>query len=76
MNGIKSLLASILSTFSVVTFMTADLIAWDTALPMAIANICGGYLTSRIVRRIKRLDILRWVIIAIGAGMTLVFFTT
>lgn len=74
MNGLKNLLASILSTLSVVTFMTADLIAWDAAIPMAVANICGAYLTSRFVRRMKRIDILRHVIIAIGGIMTVVFF--
>ena len=74
MNGLKNLLASILSTLSVVTFMTADLIAWGAAIPMALANICGAYVTSRFVRRMARMDILRGVIIAIGAVMTVVFF--
>lgn len=74
MNGLKNLLASILSTLSVVTFMTADLIAWDAAIPMALANICGAYVTSRFVRRMTRMDILRGIIIAIGAVMTVVFF--
>ncbi len=74
MNGLKNLLASILSTLSVVTFMTADLIAWEAAIPMALANICGAYVTSRLVRRMTRINILRGVIIAIGAVMTVVFF--
>lgn len=74
MNGLKNLLASILSTLSVVTFMTADLIAWDAAIPMAIANICGAYLTSKFVRHMTRIDVLRGVIIAIGGVMTVVFF--
>lgn len=76
MNGLKNLLASILSTLSVVTFMTADLIAWDVAAPMALANICGAYVTSKIVRRVERVDILRLLIIAIGALMTIAFFIT
>lgn len=74
MNGLKNLLASILSTLSVVTFMTADLIAWEAAIPMALANVCGAYVTSRFVRSMTRMDILRGVIIAIGAVMTAVFF--
>lgn len=74
MNGLKSLLASILSTLSVAAFMTADLIAWDAAIPMAVSNISGAYFTSKFVRRMKRVDILRGVIIAIGAVMTVVFF--
>lgn len=74
MNGLKNVLASILSTLSVVTFMTADLIVWEAALPMALANICGAYLTSRFVRRIERIDILRLAIVAIGGAMTVAFF--
>lgn len=74
MNGLKNLLASILSTLSVATFMLADLIAWEAAAPMALANICGAYLTSKMVRRVERMDILRFVIIAIGGAMTIAFF--
>lgn len=73
MNGLKNLLASILSILSVVTFMTADLIAWDAAVPMAVANICGAYVTSKFVRRMTQIDVLRGVIIAIGAVMTVIF---
>ncbi|MDX8355757.1 sulfite exporter TauE/SafE family protein [Cognatiyoonia sp. IB215182] len=74
MNGLKNLLASILSTLSVATFMTADLIAWEAAIPMATANVCGAYATSLFVRSMTRTDILRGVIIGIGAVMTVVFF--
>lgn len=74
MNGLKNLLASILSTLSVVTFMTADLVAWEVAIPMALANTCGAYVTSRFVRRMMRMDLLRGAIIATGAVMTVVFF--
>nr|WP_281281422.1 sulfite exporter TauE/SafE family protein [Denitrobaculum tricleocarpae] len=74
MNGLKNLLASILSTVSVVTFMTADLIEWKAAFPMAMANICGAYLTSRIVRRVERVDVLRHVIVVIGSAITITFF--
>lgn len=74
MNGLKNLLSSILSTLSVATFITADLIAWDAAVPMALANICGAYFTSKFVRRVERVDILRLFIIGIGAAMTAAFF--
>lgn len=74
MNGLKNLLASILSTVSVVTFMISDLIAWDVAIPMAVANMLGAYVTSKFVRRIARTDVLRSVIIAIGCVMTAAFF--
>lgn len=74
MNGLKNLLSSILSTLSVATFITADLIVWEAAAPMALANICGAYFTSKFVRRVERIDILRLGIIGIGAAMTAAFF--
>ena len=74
MNGLKNLLASILSTLSVATFIAADLIAWDAAIPMALANVCGAYFTSKFVRCIERIDILRLVIVVIGGAMTVAFF--
>ncbi|MEP0518889.1 MAG: sulfite exporter TauE/SafE family protein [Hyphomicrobiales bacterium] len=74
MNGLKNLLSSVLSMLSVITFMTADLIAWDAAIPMSIANICGAYVTSRFVRHMTRIDILRGVIIVVGGVMTVTFF--
>lgn len=76
MNGLKNLLSSILSTFSVATFVMADLIAWDTALPMAAANICGAYVTSKFVRRVTRVGLLRAIIIGLGLAMTVAFFVT
>ena len=74
MNGLKNLLSSILAIVSVATFMIADLIAWDAAVPMALANICGAYFTSKFVRRIERTEFLRLVIIGIGGVMTVAFF--
>lgn len=74
MNGLKNLLSSILSVLSVITFITAGLISWEAAVPMAAANVCGGYLASRLVRKTVRVGLLRAAIIAIGALMTAIFF--
>lgn len=74
MNELQNLLSSILSTLSVATFTTADLIAWDAALPMTLVIICGAYFTSKFVRRVERVGILRLFIIGIGAAMTAAFF--
>ncbi|MCV3274231.1 sulfite exporter TauE/SafE family protein [Roseobacter sinensis] len=74
MNGLKNVLSAVLSILSVMTFITADLIAWQVALPMALANVCGAYVTSRIVRQRARTDILRALIIAVGATTTAIFF--
>lgn len=74
MNGLKNVLSSMLSILSVVTFVTADLIAWNVATPMALGNICGAYLASKMVRQIRRIEFLRFGIILIGMAMTVIFF--
>ncbi|MBX2804898.1 MAG: sulfite exporter TauE/SafE family protein [Hyphomicrobiales bacterium] len=74
MNGLKNLLSSILSIMSVITFMSADVIVWEVAAPMAAGNVLGAYLASRIVRKIRQVRYLRQAIIAIGSVMTAVFF--
>lgn len=76
MNGLKNLLASVLGILSVITFTSADLIAWDVAIPMAGANICGAYITARLIRRTQRTGFLRFGIIAVGLAMTVAFFVT
>lgn len=74
MNGLKNVLAALLSVVSVVTYSSAGLIAWDSAFVMAVATTLGGYLGARYARRIRHTGFLRGVIIAIGAIMTAVFF--
>ncbi len=74
MNGLKNLLSAILSVVSVATYATAGLIAWDSALILAVATTIGGYLGAWQARRIQRTDLLRTAIVAVGAAMTVVFF--
>jgi len=76
MNGLKNLLSALLSVVSVATYATAGLIAWDSALVLALATTLGGYIGARYARRIKHMDLLRGVIIGIGVIMTVVFFAT
>ena len=74
MNGLKNLLSAILSIVSVTTYAAAGLIAWDSALVLAVATTIGGYVGARQARRIQRTDLLRTGIVAVGAVMTVVFF--
>ncbi len=74
MNGLKNVLAALLSVVSVVTYSVAGLIAWDSAIVMALATTLGGYLGARYARRIRHTGLLRGIIIVIGAIMTVVFF--
>ena len=74
MNGLKNLLSAILSVVSVTTYAVAGMIAWESALVLAVATTIGGYLGARYARRIQNTRVLRIVIVVIGVWMTLVFF--
>jgi uncharacterized protein len=74
MNGLKSLLAAVLSFVSVTTYATAGLIAWESAVVLAISTTLGGYMGARLARRIRHTEYLRVLIVGIGASLTLVFF--
>ncbi|MGB8622820.1 MAG: sulfite exporter TauE/SafE family protein [Paracoccaceae bacterium] len=75
MNGLKTLIAALLSMISAVTFALAGLIAWKAAAIMAVATLLGGYAGASLARRVARTDLLRWGIVAVGAGMTIIFFS-
>ncbi|MEM8837172.1 MAG: sulfite exporter TauE/SafE family protein [Pseudomonadota bacterium] len=74
MNGLKNLLASVLSIGSVITFVGADLIEWDATLPMMTGNIGGAFIASRLVQRFECVEALRLLIIAIGFALSAAFF--
>ena len=74
MNGLKNLLAAVLSVVSVTTYATAGLIAWESAAVLAVSTTVGGYIGAKYARRIKRTEPLRVAIIAVGAVLTVVFF--
>ena len=76
MNGLKNLLSALLSVVSVATYASAGLIAWDSAVVLALATTLGGYIGARYARGIRHMGLLRGVIIGIGAVMTVVFFAT
>jgi uncharacterized protein len=74
MNGLKNALSAVLSIVSVATYAVAGLIAWDSALVLAVATAVGGYIGARHARRIRHTELLRAAIVGAGAIMTLVFF--
>jgi len=74
MNGLKNLLSAVLSVVSVVTYGIAGLIAWEHAAALALSTTVGGYIGARQARRIQRTELLRAVIVVIGAVLTVVFF--
>ncbi len=73
MNAVKTVLTACVNGISVVVFAFDDKIEWAYALPMALFAIVGGYLGARIALRIHPRRV-RWIVIAIGFGLSGWFF--
>jgi uncharacterized membrane protein YfcA len=73
MNGIKNLLAACINGIALVPFIIARIVDWRFAVLMAIAAVAGGYLGSRLFRRLPS-SYTRAGIIVLGSAMTLYFF--
>ena len=73
MNGLKVVLSFALSAISVATFAVAGLVHWAPALAMMVAATAGGYAGAPLARVIP-MRILRYLIAAIGLGMSVLFF--
>ena len=76
MNGLKNLLSAVLSIISALAFALAGIVAWPQAAVMALAAALGGYCGGWAARRVRRTELLRGGITAVGAAMTLAFFAT
>ena len=73
MNGLKGGVSFVLSAISVATFAAAGLIAWPQAVLMMAGSTAGGYLGARIARVMPRFAV-RLLIVAVGLGMSALFF--
>lgn len=76
MNGLKNLLSAALSLISAATFALAGIVAWPQAAVMAVAAAIGGYCGAWAARRIRRAELVRALITAVGATMAVAFFAT
>jgi uncharacterized membrane protein YfcA len=72
-NAFKNLLVFFINGTAVIPFAIAHAIAWPAALLMAIGAIAGAYGGARIIRRLPP-RVVRAIVIAIGAGMSIYFF--
>jgi len=73
MNGLKNGLSFVLSSISVAIFALAGLVAWPQAVLMMLAATAGGYAGAPLARALPK-EAVRWLIAAIGFGMSAVFF--
>ncbi len=73
MNGIKTLLASVINGVAVFVFLFAKEILFPHVLIMVVGAILGGYFGAYFARKIDP-KIIRNFVIVVGTIMTLVFF--
>lgn len=72
-NAIKNVVACLVQIVSAALLIAGGLIHWPHALVTMAASIVGGYLGVGIARRVRE-DIIRAVVVTVGALLTLVFF--
>jgi uncharacterized membrane protein YfcA len=71
MNGIKTVLAAAINGIAAVAFMIARAVDYRVALMMAVGAIFGGLAGASAARRVKPVYV-RWGVVAIGFGLSLV----
>jgi len=72
-NALKTLLSGLVNSVAVVCFVIAGAVAWGPAVIMLLSAVAGGYIGARVARRLSP-DLVRKIVIAIGAIMSVVFF--
>jgi len=73
MNGLKTMLATVLNAVALALFIIARAVAWTPGVAMMSGAVLGGYAGASLARRIDRRYVRRFVIV-IAWTMTLYFF--
>jgi uncharacterized protein len=73
MNGMKTLLVSVVNGVAIVTFILARVIVWPQALVMLVGAVAGGYGGAHFAQKMNPQHV-RWIIIVVGFGMSIYFF--
>ena len=72
-NALKNLLAAVIYSVTVVTFIVAGAVSWPHTLVMVITATLGGYWGASVARKIKG-PWLRRMVIAVGIALTVYYF--
>jgi uncharacterized protein len=73
MNGMKTLLVSIVNGVALATFIFARVIVWPQALLMLVGALVGGYGGAYVAQKMNPQHV-RWLVIVIGFAMSAYFF--
>ena len=72
-NSAKHLCSTIIQLVAVVLFIAAALVSWRETAIVGPASVVGGYLGVVFGRKLPA-SVIRWVVIGVGAALTLYFF--
>lgn len=73
MNGVKTLLVSIVNGVAMATFILAKMIVWPQAILMVVGSLIGGYGGAYYAQKMNAQHI-RWVVVVVGFAMSAYFF--
>jgi uncharacterized membrane protein YfcA len=73
-NALKNLNSFVLSLLSVLAFALAGAIVWPQAIWMMVLATAGGWVGARLAKRLP-VQWVRWLVIATGLLMSIVFFS-
>jgi uncharacterized membrane protein YfcA len=73
MNGVKTLLVSLVNGVALVTFIVGHRIVWPDAAVMVVGAATGGYAGAHFAQKVNPLYVRR-IVIAVGFGMSAYFF--
>ena len=73
MNGVKTLLVSLVNGVALLTFIIGHRIVWADAAVMVVGAAAGGYAGAHFAQKMNPRYV-RWAVIAVGFGMSGYFF--
>jgi uncharacterized protein len=73
LNGMKTLLVSVINGVAIVTFIWARVIVWPEAVLMLVGASAGGYAGAYYAQKANPVYV-RWLVIAVGFLVSAYFF--
>jgi uncharacterized membrane protein YfcA len=73
MNGLKMVLAGVMTISAIATFVIADVVRWQQTLPMAAGSVIGSYFAAHYAQQLEQ----RWIkafVVVFGAILSAFFF--
>ncbi|MCS7020369.1 MAG: sulfite exporter TauE/SafE family protein [Gemmataceae bacterium] len=73
MNAVKTFLAAVINTASILIFVCNDMIVWNYAIPMILTAMAGGYTGASVARKLPS-QFVRYIVIIIAFMLSLYYF--